>query len=52
MSISSQLEKNRKKKIKEGINFILNHFSKYNVFPGALTAQAFSGGSPVIIYKK
>jgi hypothetical protein len=50
MSVLRQQPKKRKKKIKEGINFILNHFHKHDVFPRAISTQALSGKSPVIIH--
>ena len=50
MSVLCQRPQKRKKKIKEGINFILNHFHKHDVFPRAVSTQALPGESPIIIH--
>lgn len=50
MSILRQLEsQKRKKKVKEGINFVLNHFPKDNIFPRAISTQALSRDLAVTI---
>ena len=48
--LHQQGKKSKKKKIKEGINLILNHFHKHDVFPRAISTQALPRESPVIIH--
>jgi hypothetical protein len=47
-----QRSHNRKKKVKKGINFILSHFPKHNVFPRAISTQALTKELLVIIHNK
>ena len=47
-----QRSHNRKKKVKEGINFILSYFPKHNVFPRAICIQALTKELPIIIHNK
>jgi hypothetical protein len=52
MPLSQRQSQKRKKKVKQGINFVLNHFPKDNIFPRELSTQALAGEPPVIIHNK
>lgn len=51
MSILLQRSQKRKK-LKEGINFVLNDFPRHNVFPRAISTQASSIGPSALIHNK
>jgi hypothetical protein len=53
MSISPQRPQKRKKRIEEGVNFILDYFTRYNnTFTRVISTQALPRGSPKIIRYK
>jgi hypothetical protein len=54
MSLSQRQSQKREKKVKEGINFVLNHFPKDNVFPREISTQQSSSyvQSGTIVYNK
>lgn len=50
MSVLRQRQsQKRRKKVKEGINFVLNYFPKDNIFPRAISTQALSREPAVTI---
>jgi hypothetical protein len=52
MPLSQRQSQKRKKKVKEEINFVLNHLPKDNTFSREISTQALAGEPPVIIHNK
>jgi hypothetical protein len=52
MPLSQRQSQKRKKKVKEGIEFVLNHFPKDNTYPREISTQDLAGKPPVIIHNK
>jgi hypothetical protein len=52
MPLSQRQSQKRKKKVKEGIDFVLNHFPKDNTFPREISTQDLARKPPVIIHNK
>jgi hypothetical protein len=51
MPLSQRQSQKRKKKVKEGIEFVLNHFPKDNTYPREISTQDLAV-KPVIIHNK